>query len=256
MTSPESGYWGPPTSSVDWCERNYEYTPYVSELFNTGSSLAMVLVGVAGILLHRRVLERRFLWAFALVALVGLGSVAFHATLRFELQMLDELPMLYLVLLMVYVLLEDQRTPRFGRWFPMTLVAYGAFLTVLASLTRGRFQFWTFQLSFGSLELFSLARVYGLHRRSRSQPQRRLFRWGIASYALAVVLWFIDIRFCQALTPNPQFHAVWHVLVSFGFYALVLVIAHDRADRFDRTPEIRLAKGVLPYLRPKSASTA
>ena len=57
------GYWGTVTSTVDWCERNYAFTPYVAELFNSASSLAMVAAGVLGIALHRGVLERRFLLA-------------------------------------------------------------------------------------------------------------------------------------------------------------------------------------------------
>src|SRR5215218_2837411 len=158
------GHWGAVTSSVDWCERNYALTPYVAELFNTLSSLAMVVAGVAGAWLHRRVLERRFLLAFALLVLVGLGSVAFHATLRFELQMLDELPMLYLVILMVYVLAEPGPAPRFGRWLPGLLVAHALLVTALCAFTRGRLQFWTFQLSFGSLELLSLVSVWALQR--------------------------------------------------------------------------------------------
>ena len=43
-----AGYWGLPTSTIDWCEQNYAVTPYVAEFFNTVSSLAMVLAGVLG----------------------------------------------------------------------------------------------------------------------------------------------------------------------------------------------------------------
>src|SRR5947209_6342934 len=94
-------FWGTPTSSVDWCEANYAHTPYVCELFNTVSSLAMLAAGLAGLWLHRRVLERRFMLAFVALAVVGAGSIAFHATLLFQMQMLDELPMLYLALILV-----------------------------------------------------------------------------------------------------------------------------------------------------------
>src|SRR5256885_16915037 len=102
-----AGFWGRPTSSVDWCEANYAHRPYGCELFNPASSLAMVVVGVLGLALHRRTLGLRFVWAFLAVVVVGLGSIAFHATLRFELQMLDELPMLYSALIMLYILVED-----------------------------------------------------------------------------------------------------------------------------------------------------
>ena len=255
MTLP-AGLWGVPTSTVDWCEANYQYTPLVAELWNTLSSLSMVAAGALGVWLHRRVLSRRFVAAFLLLALVGLGSVAFHATLRFELQLLDELPMLYLVALMVYILMEDRPTTRFGPLFPAGLIAYAALLTWLCAGSRGRLQFWVFQVSFGSLELFSLVRVYLVHRRTTDGALRRLFKWGLLCYGLGVSLWFIDIRFCEVVSvllprhgiPNPQLHAFWHLLVSCGFYALLLVIGADRLRTLGRTPSLRFVGGLIPRL--------
>ncbi len=230
-----AGFWGPPTSSVDWCEANYRVTPYVAEFWNTLSSLAMVVAGVAGLLLNRTKLPARYLAAFGLLALVGLGSIAFHATLRFELQMLDELPMLYLVTLIVYLLVERGPTPRFGAWFPWGLAGYDVFLTVLCSVSRGRVEFWVFQLSFGSLELWSLWRVFLLYRTTADPGQRRLFRAGMGAYLAGIAVWFADLRFCPQLSvwlpqhgiPNPQLHAWWHVLVACGFYALLLFMARS-----------------------------
>jgi dihydroceramidase len=238
------GFWGVPTSSIDWCEHNYRFTPYVAELANTVSSLVIVAVGAIGAYAHRRQLEARFILAFAALACVGVGSVAFHATLRFELQLLDELPMLYLALIIVYILLEDRREPRFGRWFPVCLALYGAGLTALSASTRGDLQFYAFQLSFGSLELFALYRVYGLYRRSTDQRVRRLYRAGMGAYALGILCWFVDLRFCRTLSerlpalgvPNPELHAVWHVLVSCGFYCLLSVIASCRLAALRRAP--------------------
>lgn len=254
------GFWGPPTSTVDWCEANYAHTHYIAELFNTLSSLAIIASGLVGLWLHRRLLEPRFLACFASVALVGAGSIAFHATLRFELQMLDELPMLYSAVIMVYILLESGgRRRRFGLWFPLALGAHAALVTALTALSRGPLQFYLFHLSFGSLETFSLVGVYLLARRLGAAPARRLLRAGMASYLIAVVLWFIDLRFCSLLSErlpalglfNPELHAVWHVLVSCGFYSLLLVTAHVRLGQLGGKPEIAWRLGAVPYLRAR-----
>lgn len=258
MEAPFIGHWGVPTSTVDWCEANYAHTRYVCELFNSASSVAMVLAGLLGVALNRRALAGRFLLGFGMLSVVGLGSVAFHATLRFEHQMLDELPMLYLVLWMVFVLVEDRAAPRFGAWFPASLVLYAALLTYLCAFTRGRAQFFTFQLSFGSLELFSLLRVYWLQRRSSNPNVRRLFRWGMGAYLLAIVSWFVDVRFCDALSvtlpslgvPNPQLHAWWHVLVSCGFYLLLLSMALLRAEALGQPATLGHCGALLPRLSP------
>lgn len=253
------GFWGAPTSSVDWCETNYRYSPYVCELFNTTSSVAMVAAGGLGAWLHWGRLERRFSLAFIALLIVGLGSIAFHATLRFELQMLDELPMLWLAQVMLYTLLENRPTRRFGAWFPALLVLHGVLVSLLVALTRGQVQFWAFQISFTCVEFYGLYRVWRIHRRSQNETVHRLFRWGMGFYLVAIVLWSIDTHACSFVSVtlpawglfNPQLHAVWHVLVSMGFYALVLLIARDRYDVLGTPAKLERRFGFVPYLSPR-----
>jgi dihydroceramidase len=255
-----SGFWGPPTSSIDWCETNYAQSRFVAEWFNTTSSLALVAAGLLGFALHRRALERRFLVAYAALMVVGLGSIAFHATLRFELQMLDELPMLWLALVITFILAELGRPPgvRAGRRLAFLLAAHGLLVTALCTLTRGALQFACFQISFGSLEVYCLARAWRIGRSSTVPSARRLLAVGFAAYGVAVAAWFVDLRFCSfvgGVLPahglvNPQLHAVWHVLVSVGFYSILLLIAHERLVVLGRQPTIEARFGVLPAVRP------
>jgi dihydroceramidase len=212
----------------------------VAEFWNTLSSLAMVIAGLIGLTSRRFATEIRI--AFALLVLVGLGSVAFHGTLRFELQMLDELPMLYLVTWLVWLLVENGPERRFGLWFPALLLGYVLLATAGATLNRGDAQFLAFHLSFGALEIFCLLRVTWLALRPENRPVRRRFVLGFAAYATGIAVWFVDLKACPWVSvtlpahgiPNPQLHAVWHVLVSVGFFLLLGVVSFDRVRRATR----------------------
>ena len=257
-----SGFWGPPTSSIDWCETNYAVSHYVAEWFNTLSSVPLIVVGLLGVRWHWRVLERRFLLVFASVALVGVGSTAFHGTLLFRLQMLDELPMLYTATLMVYLLLEGNPKPAHGRWLPLALLAYLSVATFGATVTRGSVQAWFFQVSFTLLEFLGLYLTYRIYRASTAPDQRQAFRIGMALYSAAIVAWYIDFGHCEAWIaalaqvglPNLQLHALWHVLVAGGLYLLILVIAHHRLHVLGREPYLERRGWVLQLRAAGEAS--
>ncbi len=151
--------------------------------------------------------------------------------------------MLYAAIVMVYCVLENEANKRFGMWFPLSLFMLALVVTALCTFTRGQAQFFAFQLTFGSMEMFGLYKVYKIYQKSQDTTLRQYFRWGLGLYAIAILLWFIDIRFCTTIlslsklgVPNPQLHALWHILVSAGFYFLVLVIAYDRNLRLGRHP--------------------
>ncbi len=150
--------------------------------------------------------------------------------------MMDELPMLYLVTWLVWLVVETGPTRRRGPWFPAALGIYVVLATAGATLNRGDAQFLAFHLSFGALEIFCLGRVTQLALRPENRAVRRRFGLGLAAYALAIGLWFVDLKACPWVSvtlpshgiPNPQLHAWWHVLVSLGFFLLLGVISFDR----------------------------
>eukprot|EP01126_Amoeba_proteus_P040184 TRINITY_DN4274_c0_g2_i5.p1 TRINITY_DN4274_c0_g2~~TRINITY_DN4274_c0_g2_i5.p1 ORF type:complete len:188 (-),score=11.92 TRINITY_DN4274_c0_g2_i5:462-1025(-) len=79
---------------------------------------------------YKNKLETRALVGNALVILVGLGSVAFHATLLYDLQMWDEIPMVWLILSWYYGLWTLNSPPgRTNRWLVFILVFYGLLCT-------------------------------------------------------------------------------------------------------------------------------
>ncbi|GLE07402.1 hypothetical protein PINS_up017564 [Pythium insidiosum] len=82
------GYWGAPTAMIDWCEANYEYSPYIAEFWNTISNLLFVVLGIYGLARSmKQGFEWRFHMQFIAVIVTGIGSctVPRHTTTRVRL---------------------------------------------------------------------------------------------------------------------------------------------------------------------------
>ncbi|KAI9498028.1 alkaline phytoceramidase family protein [Zychaea mexicana] len=218
------GYWGPITSSVDWCEDNYTYSHYVAEFWNTVSSLAMIFLGLLGVALHHRSLGWRLSGSYLLIVVVGIGSVLFHATLQFEHQMWDEVPMVWTACYLFYVLL-DQHGYR-GPFYAISITLYCALATYVTSQSKGTTQFFMFQSSFGCVMWGCLWFVRKMYRATQNQEIVRLFHRGAQFLALALGVWLFDKNLCFVYQKynlyNPQLHAWWHVLVSFLFLCFVM----------------------------------
>lgn len=177
-----SGFWdglGAP-ALVDWCEANYAASPYVAEWWNTLSSLGMVLIGVEGLWRMRR-LEARFWLGQLSLALIGLGSMAFHGTLLRIAQAADELPMVWAGLACVWALIQRDRPPGSGRPLALGLAGFGLMFCVAYAVVP-----WAFTLFLavyaGMVVWVGVRSIQLTWFRPSSQQRRRVAAWWIAGY--------------------------------------------------------------------------
>jgi hypothetical protein len=94
------GKWGKPNAEFDWCEDNYQWTEWVAEPWNSLTSFAYSAMSLAAGRQHAALLtaEPRLVLILHLITAIGIGSFLFHGTLQYKMQLLDELPMYYLVM--------------------------------------------------------------------------------------------------------------------------------------------------------------
>lgn len=125
------GYWLPVTSTINWCEEDYYATRYSAEIVNTLTNLLFVALGIKGV---RNCLKYEhdsvFLVAFIGYLLVGSGSFAFHSTLKYPMQLVDELSMIYTACLMCYATFSFSRSRVARQVLGLGLLSLAIFITL------------------------------------------------------------------------------------------------------------------------------
>lgn len=225
--APAVGAYGPRTASVDWCEPNYVYTPFVAEFFNTLSSVPIVICALAGLVVAlRNGYRRRFLLPIVLMGVVGVGSMAFHGTLLFEGQALDELPMIYAVTALMYTVVEAEPSLRFGWTLPAGLIAYcAAFTGAYFALPD---YFFYFVVSYIGTVIFLFTWAMTLYARvgSVDGSARHLAFVAITLYASGFLfLWLPDKFYCESVQ-QFHFHAWFHLLSTAGPWCMIVFLVH------------------------------
>ncbi|KAK5168093.1 alkaline ceramidase ydc1 [Saxophila tyrrhenica] len=131
----QGGYWDPITSTLDWCEENYYATEYAAEIVNTLTNLWFMYLAFKGMFNCRRNgHDNVFFVAYLGYLLVGAGSFAFHATLKYPMQLVDELSMIYTTCLMFWA------TFAYSRPQPIQLLL-GVFSVSLALFITGYYHY-------------------------------------------------------------------------------------------------------------------
>ncbi|KAF5352761.1 hypothetical protein D9756_005894 [Leucocoprinus leucothites] len=104
----KTGFYGPVTATLDWCEANHQFSPYIAEMANSISNLYTIIISVIGYWsVVKQSLPRRYALGYLGVTLVGIGSFLFHATLLYEAQLADELPMIYVGSMSLFITFDD-----------------------------------------------------------------------------------------------------------------------------------------------------
>ncbi|THV07481.1 alkaline phytoceramidase [Dendrothele bispora CBS 962.96] len=188
-------------------------------------------------------LPARFLVGSIGFLLVGIGSFAFHASLLYEAQLADELPMIYVSSMSLWLLYDYQLgfdlSSAQTKLQVTGLVLFNVLFTWSYFLYRNPVYH---QFVFAAIIISCAFRITYLLKwspvRSRIPDDKkaqvaRLFGTGAVTFALGFLIWNLDNVFCDALTKMKptigwpaafllEGHSWWHFLTGLGTYFMFI----------------------------------
>ncbi|KAK1449615.1 alkaline phytoceramidase [Colletotrichum melonis] len=239
--SPE-GYWGEKTSTLNFCEEDYVVSYYCAEVCNTLTNLLFLWLGFKGV--HNCISQghpRIFLVAYLGYVIVGLGSTAFHTSLKYPMQLIDELSMIYTTCLMVFATFSFSKSSRFSVLLGGGLVLLAGLITSYYHITKDPafhqacYAALTATVVLRSLYVMETQLRPVLARRNKDKADLILkTMWimvgtGLSVFLMGFLIWNIDNAFCSQIRQWRrqlglpwgallEGHAWWHLMTGVGAY--------------------------------------
>lgn len=224
---------GAGTSPVDWCEDNYTVTPHIAEFVNTVSNVLFLVIPGACMRLWDSYAQHvsrgiHVVWVF--FTIVGISSAYFHATLSLLGQLLDELSILWLLMVSYALFTPVHFRPRF---LQANRKMYYLAVSLLAILITGSA---FVQPAINCYALFgvgspAIAMLTVQVRRASDPAVKRLGMVTLSGLALAATSWVGDHILCTVLRAIDLavLHGLWHILIFFSSYNTQVLFCYFHA---------------------------
>lgn len=255
MATATVGYWRPHTSSVNFCEEDYLFSPYIAEFWNTLSSLVIAILPLIGLAYSNPTKEWRFALLYFAFSACGWGSVALHCTLKALPQSFDEVPMLWMNTGFLFALLETKTDPGRPRYRSLPFIT---FLFLLAqTFIYYSFRDWYafFLVSYISMVIVVVLWTGSIGIKIEDKTAKNLWIFALVSYVLiGSMLWIVEMRNCEALLPyfntfsGFTFHNLWHLGAAYGTYLTIQFLIALRILHLGKTPLVKFVFCCVPIL--------
>lgn len=211
------------SSKIDWCEKNYEWSPYIVEFFNTITNIPYIIFYYIGLYSFKNFKcngDDKLL--YGCLFFIGITSMYFHATLSLYGQLLDEFCIILLLMNTLTMVYKNKYTQFYIKCYTLThsvVMCYYPWINIPVLFIIG-FCIWKL-----------------LRTRFKKYKDISFKKYWILSQILflsSVTCWIID-RFMCGYIQNIQFHALWHVLSAFCAYYSILVgifLEHNQGEYY------------------------
>lgn len=265
--APQAGYWEDATSTIDWCEENYVVSYYVAEAMNTISNSVFILLAIFAIVSAiRNKHEVRFAIIGLGFMLVGVGSWLFHMTLKYEFQLMDELPMIYATCVPVWSIFSEGKNTRTS-WLIGATIFFGSYILTAVYL---HYKDPTIhQVAYAIMNVVIVYKSFLLTetRVADAIARKRLYStmtYGAVIFLSGFFVWNLDVQLCGTWIDLRRYlgmpygfllelHGWWHILTGTGVYYYVVYLEYLRLHLINKQDQYEFIYhyGILPEVKLK-----
>ncbi|EPS42918.1 hypothetical protein H072_3170 [Dactylellina haptotyla CBS 200.50] len=247
--------WEPATSTINFCEEDFYLTGYVAEVMNVGTNGLYIWLsykGLSHVFKHDH--PRIFAICFISYGIIGIGSMLFHGTLKYSMQLVDECAMIYTALTMCFATFSHGRSTLMQALVLLGCVGTGLGITLTYHYLKNPL---FHQTAFAFIMISLLSRsMFMMETRTRPKNPAaanimwKMVLWGIFVFLAGFGVWNIDNIYCQQLRGwrrevgmpwgfVSELHAWWHLLTGIGSYILLVwgqylrAILDGKGDEYD-----------------------
>ena len=233
-----TGFWGPVDTTASFCENHYSTSPYFAEFFNAWTSFIYVIVGVylIGKFSQHVWIPIAALW----LVLIGFGSFAYHATMRYSMQLVDELPMVGFIVTLIVAKTtskDHEGIQKYSTWIQIWVITQALALVALY-LYYELYQ--VFLDGFTILVIHDAVVGYLLTSRgAHLQMKRTVQICAILFIILGRIVWEAENQLCAKYQSLVwPLHTIWHFLSAASAYNSCIFIHLCKIGEADQIPAL------------------
>ena len=199
------------SSEIDWCEKNYVYSNYIAEFWNTISNIPYILILFISLQTFRFLpCKNNDKLLHSLLLVTGISSAYFHATLSLFAQLLDEFSIILLLTNTLLIIFKNKTTK-------LCIKTY----VCIHLISMWYFPFINIPVLFG-MGFIILYRLRHVLKNFNENSHKKYWLYSQYLFFSSVICWISDHILCDTL-PFIQFHAIWHLLSAICAYYSILV---------------------------------
>lgn len=204
------------TSTVDWCESNYYFSPIICEFNNSWSSLLYSYFAFFIYFTYNKYIYNKTIYSIIIASfMVGITSLLFHSTLSFAGQLMDEGS------IVLFIIASD------------LAINMNYISTIIFSFFLILSLFYSYYCRFILITLGSMIIYRTIQKIKLNMVLYPHFIFTLKQFILAIIIWLIDLLFCDYLLFATHF--IWHIITSFALYNLIIltIVLHNSTIMID-----------------------
>ena len=195
--------------------------------------MGIALLPFVALLYSNPTQEWRFTIMYIILMAVGIGSACLHATLLALPQSFDEVPMLWMIIIFLFALLENSALPNKPHYQYLPSIMF--FAGVLQTFFYYTFMQYYAVFLINYITAGAVVIMWTSHLANNGHPtnslSKKLWQTAIGSYLfIGTPLWIVEMNNCTYLLPSFKafgglsFHILWHLGAGLGTYLTILFL--------------------------------